>query len=204
MTAFAPAWPARPATTPSPWTRAAFRPALGLSARPTPPALRPERRPAPVAAAPRADAGGGFLFGVAVLFDTKFRPRCEQRPGTTFTLEPGCFDAFLGRVARGDDEVRLWVDHDSDVPLCSSADGSLTLHADRLELTFAVRPVSPAGRRAIDMAKTFFSRREASVGIASTDGVLTADGLHIVTTATLAEISLVRRGACRGTWVGVV
>lgn len=148
------------------------------------------------------DDGPGFTFeGVASVVDTPYSVR-DQWGEFTETISAGAFDKTLaeveGRSKKGDD-VALYINHRHlDVPMASTAGGTLRLTAD--PNLRAVADLDPE-RSDVVIARSALRRgelREMSIGFSvpkprdEWNDDMTVRTIHEVK---LNEVSIVRRGA---------
>jgi HK97 family phage prohead protease len=165
----------------------------------------------PVGAQADRDVGGGslILFGYARQFwalDTDL-PRRFTPDGILARerFSPRAFSACL----RSGKEIKLLDGHDRKRELASTVDGSLAVYEDALGLAFCA---IPHGRCAKDAVHEVMMGRcvHMSIGIRSFEDLdyldydrTLGERIRTVTECHIHEISIVRRPACRETWVRV-
>jgi hypothetical protein len=169
-----------------------------------------------------AKSSASMLIGLALTFNQRsahpvtLNDHLRGRFGTQcrsahVTYKPGAFDRNITKVERGEEVVRLQLDHDRDLYLCSTSSGALTLRATNEALMFCVHAKTREGRRAIRCARTLAKAcREVSVSAYPLKfewiepRLPDLPGDLIVRKGFLTEISLLQYGAHGGTYARVI
>jgi hypothetical protein len=149
------------------------------------------------------------LRGKALTFGKFFRPTVSRDcpvlaryAGGEVSVGLGAVDPWLAKVKAGRARVELRFDHDPARKLIDTDDPSFDVWTAGDQLRFSVRPITRAGRAAIEAVRRSPERREVSVGI---NPVRWEDlsGCLRSTVAELAEISIHETGkaSCPGTFV---
>lgn len=135
-------------------------------------------------------ATDNVLTGYAILWDAESRTLQEQ--GRTFTerIARGAFDESL---ANDEDDIKLYFNHDSSMPLARTRNGSLRLENDEKGLRFeADLPNTTLGNDVRELLRTGTLSGEMSFGFYVRDEDWSKDKKErTITKAELVEISVV-------------
>jgi phage head maturation protease len=110
------------------------------------------------------------------------------------------FARSLEEVRAGRQVIRLLVDHDPDLVLCDTSDGTLQLWADGKSLDFGIDGRTRRGRRVLAMLACWPDFRECSIGGSLYPSrTLDIGADRYLSRVKLREVSIVRSGGFPGT-----
>lgn len=133
---------------------------------------------------------GNTLTGYAILWDAESRTIHEQGRVFTERIARGAFDASIDNKT---DDIKLYYNHDSSMPLARTRNGSLRLVSDEKGLRFeADLPETTLGNDVRELLRTGTLSGEMSFGFYVRDEVWTKDKKdRTITKGDLVEISVV-------------
>ena len=133
---------------------------------------------------------GNTLTGYAILWDAESRTIHEQGRVFTERIARGAFDASIDNKT---DDIKLYYNHDSSMPLARTRNGSLRLVSDEKGLRFeADLPETTLGNDVRELLRTGTLSGEMSFGFYVRDEVWTKDkNDRTITKGDLVEISVV-------------
>ena len=133
---------------------------------------------------------GNMLTGYAILWDAESRTIHEQGRVFTERIAKGAFDASIDNKT---DDIKLYYNHDSYMPLARTRNGSLRLASDEKGLRFeADLPETTLGNDVRELLRTGTLSGEMSFGFYVRDEVWTKDKKdRTITKGDLVEISVV-------------
>lgn len=133
---------------------------------------------------------GNTLTGYAILWDAESRTIHEQGRVFTERIARGAFDASIDNKT---DDIKLYYNHDSSMPLARTRNGSLRLESDEKGLRFeADLPETTLGNDVRELLRTGTLSGEMSFGFYVRDEVWTKDKKdRTITKGDLVEISVV-------------
>ena len=133
---------------------------------------------------------GNTLTGYAILWDAESRTIHEQGRVFTERIARGAFDASIDNKT---DDIKLYYNHDSSMPLARTRNGSLRLVSDEKGLQFeADLPETTLGNDVRELLRTGTLSGEMSFGFYVRDEVWTKDKKdRTITKGDLVEISVV-------------
>ena len=133
---------------------------------------------------------GNMLTGYAILWDAESRTIHEQGRVFTERIAKGAFDASIDNKT---DDIKLYYNHDSSMPLARTRNGSLRLASDETGLRFeADLPETTLGNDVRELLRTGTLSGEMSFGFYVRDEVWTKDKKdRTITKGDLVEISVV-------------
>lgn len=133
---------------------------------------------------------GNMLTGYAILWDAESRTIHEQGRVFTERIAKGAFDASIDNKT---DDIKLYYNHDSSMPLARTRNGSLRLASDEKGLRFeADLPETTLGNDVRELLRTGTLSGEMSFGFYVRDEVWTKDKKdRTITKGDLVEISVV-------------
>ena len=133
---------------------------------------------------------GNMLTGYAILWDAESRTIHEQGRVFTERIAKGAFDASIDNKT---DDIKLYYNHDSSMPLARTRNGSLRLASDDKGLRFeADLPETTLGNDVRELLRTGTLSGEMSFGFYVRDEVWTKDKKdRTITKGDLVEISVV-------------
>lgn len=133
---------------------------------------------------------GNTLTGYAILWDAESRTIHEQGRVFTERISRGAFDASIDNKT---DDIKLYYNHDSSMPLARTRNGSLRLVSDEKGLRFeADLPETTLGNDVKELLRTGTLSGEMSFGFYVRDEVWSKDKKdRTITKGDLVEISVV-------------
>ena len=133
---------------------------------------------------------GNTLTGYAILWDAESRTIHEQGRVFTERIARGAFDASIDNKT---DDIKLYYNHDSSMPLARTRNGSLRLVSDEKGLRFeADLPETTLGNDVRELLRTGTLSGEMSFGFYVRDEVWSKDKKdRTITKGDLVEISVV-------------
>lgn len=133
---------------------------------------------------------GNMLTGYAILWDAESRTIHEQGRVFTERIAKGAFDASIDNKT---DDIKLYYNHDSSMPLARTRNGSLRLVSDDKGLRFeADLPETTLGNDVRELLRTGTLSGEMSFGFYVRDEVWSKDKKdRTITKGDLVEISVV-------------
>ena len=131
-----------------------------------------------------------ILTGYAILWNAESRTIHEQGRVFTERIAKGAFDASIDNKT---DDIKLYYNHDSSMPLARTRNGSLRLASDEKGLRFeADLPETTLGNDVRELLRTGTLSGEMSFGFYVRDEVWTKDKKdRTITKGDLVEISVV-------------
>jgi hypothetical protein len=186
-------WPAPAPSTSSFWSD--YSAAIASRSRPasvTTPAKKPHK-PAPVHIEPKREltCARGFAAKTGVWYERESKMK---------QWAPGCFNPFFRQLVAGERRVGLWIDHDPNNELCSTAGALHIWQTANGEIKFKVDDSTRGGRKALRFLRDHPEYRECSLGAAVLSFQDGTEDRYILA-AVINEISFVERGYFPSTWV---